>query len=396
MTPADVSADGDSSAEAPDVADAVTPTPLPPLPDLKQTVTSGPITGAGGLSIQPGVAVSSQGVVAIVFTGNTADSKELSVFGSVGGSQPISLGGDLPGQRNEPSVCALSGGGFAAAWSFDGQKDGGILNVEAAVLDASGGVSVRIDAATDVEGNHWLGDLGCDPRGGFLVVGARTDTDGMTFGVFGQRYQSDGSPDGDAFAVNPISQGTQAYPSAGLGPDGTAFIVYEDQVGDKPGHVVGRVYPIEGKPSDLLDLLGDAAIEAKTPDVSVDPASGAVVVGATIDNAQITVLTGSDPKSPLFALPLPSADDPRFLPAVAFLGRPDAIGAVYIQGTGESGRIQVAILGSVPVETAVTTVAEGKLPPYGPSIGWGNGRLVAAWTERVDGDQFAVFTATFE
>ena len=136
--------------------------------------------------------------------------------------------------------------------------------------------------------------------------------------------------------------------------------------------------------------------EAKGPDVAADPMSGTVVVAATIDNAEIAVLTGPDPREPLFNLPLPPADAPRFVPAVAFLGRPDAIGAVYIQGTGDAGRIQVAILGSVPVETATTTVAEGKLPPYGPAIAWGKGTLVAAWTERVDEGQFAVFTAAFE
>ena len=59
-----------------------------------------------------------------------------------------------------------------------------------------------------------------DNAGRFVVVWASLGQDGSGYGIFGQRYASDGTPLGGEFRVNTYTPGSQVHPSVDMTPEG--------------------------------------------------------------------------------------------------------------------------------------------------------------------------------
>lgn len=397
----------DAGVVVPDTPDVSSPDELPNTDAIEPEVPNPPNLGkpdgphavptAGGISIQPGVAISAEGVVAIIFAGNTAEVKDLDVWVSVDGEAPVSVSPDAPGARNEPAICALAGGGFVAAWSFDGQAHGLPLGVEAALISADGSVGKRFAVSTEVEGNHWLGHVGCDPQGGFVVTGVRTDTDDTTFGVFAQWYSADGSPEGGALAINPTPEGTQVQPVVAIAPNGEGVVVYEDSPTNEQYALSARRINAKGTVGDVFHVAGDATHEAKTPAVAINASGRVAYAGTVFNDVKLRVAPSTDAAPE--PLELNHDGGGRSNPAVTFAGRPDVIGVIFLDDSGASGsrRVVLSLVGAgVPkAQPRVTVSDKNKLPPYPPAIAWGAGKLTVAWTERLDAGQFQVFTTTF-
>ena len=376
-----------------DSATPVVPPPAP-IPELDAPTITSPAGEAGGLSIQPGVAVSSSGEIATVFTHAPSSEEALRIAITVDGSPIASLNGSAEGARNEPTICALSSGGFAAAWSFDGQSAGGTLGIEAGVIDITGSPLTSFPVTTAVEGNHWLGHVACRPDGGFVVAGVRTDTDDTTFGVFAQLYTAEGEPEGDALTGNPLPDGTQVHPTIAAGPNAQWLVAWEDSIGDSASLILGRAFGPDGALGDPQPWLSGNSGDAVGASLSIEPVSGAVVLGATIDNGHIRVVRANGVEGPALDLPLPASTGIRHSIAVTHLERADLFAAVYTAGSNPSAQVQVSLLGPAQSAPEASTLSTGSIPPYPPAIAWGAGQLVVAWTERV-GEAYEIRQAVF-
>jgi len=287
-------------------------------------------------------------------------------------------------------------------WSYDGQAAGDTLGIEALRLDdAFEATGEPFRVRTEVEGNHWLGDVACGPGGGFVVAGVRTDTDGTTWGVFVRRYDADGQPSGDAVTVNPTPAGDQTEPVVGVAGDGTIVVAWDDLQTDSDLHqVLARVLvPGPPEPSEALVVAGVADQPASQAALAMESASGTVAVAA--GGADIRLRFGPlDAMLSEVGLPeveLPDAlVTPRYLPALAFAGGSDAVAVVWLEGLSSSARARVAVVGPGAPPSASTTLAEGKLPPYGPSVAYRDGVLAVAWTENTpEPGGYRVKVATF-
>jgi hypothetical protein len=373
------------------------PGPVFGLPDLSGPRTDSVVPMPGLVGVQPAVAVSAEGEALVVFTGTPGAEGDLGIYASLSGQAAVALKAEPPGQRNEPSVCRLSGGGFVAAWSYDGQAYGYTLGVEGAVLGSDGAVVKAFEITTEVEGNHWLGSVGCSPEGGFTVVGSRTDTDDTTFGVFAQHFDADGEALSAAFGVNPSPEGTQVQPVVGIGPGGAGVVIYEDAPADGSYALTARGIDALGAVGDTFAVLSLEGTECLKPAVAVSE-GGALAYAGNI-GTQVRLFRVPSAQSPEPSEASFESTGIKGMPALTFLDGEEVVALAMLTdfvGAGEpSVTVQLLGEGGEPEASVVALGDDPNLPPYPPAIGYGAGTLAVAWTQRTDGG-YEIHLSEFE
>jgi hypothetical protein len=147
--------------------------------------------------------------------------------------------------QNRPDVAAL-GDGFVVAWNS--VHDGDELGVFASRLSSAGtrlGVELQLNVyTTDAQFNPDVAELGS----GFVVTWSSAAQDGGTYGVFGRRFASDGSPIGGEFQVANRTLDAQLDSSvAAIGSGG--FVVVWESLGDEGDEgIFGRRFSSSGTP----------------------------------------------------------------------------------------------------------------------------------------------------
>ncbi len=151
------------------------------------------------------------------------------------------------GQTNA-SVAMDASGNFVVVWVSDGQ-DGDGKEVYAQRYDRLGtpqGVEFR--ANTYTTGFQQNCSVAMDPNGNFVIAweSQEQDSDG-SHGVYGQRYDSSGTPQGDEFQVNTTEGDSQGTPSIAMDADGDFVVTWQSyaQDGDNYG-VYGQRYDSSG------------------------------------------------------------------------------------------------------------------------------------------------------
>lgn len=88
-----------------------------------------------------------------------------------------------------------------------------------------------------------------DADGDFVVVWADSAADGSGYGVYGQRFDPAGSPQGDAFRVNGMTLSPQTLPSVAMDPDGDFVVSWSSLLQDGSLYgVYARRYNAAGEP----------------------------------------------------------------------------------------------------------------------------------------------------
>ncbi len=140
------------------------------------------------------------------------------------------------GDQTEQSVTATASGGFVVAWkSSVGDGDGD--SIHAQVFDANGllvGSEIQVNTYTT---NHQrIPDvLGLDD-GDFIVFWASLGQDGSSDGIYGQRFNADGSTDGNEFQVSTSTTGAQYGPSSAVLADGSYVVTWQANNQDGSDH----------------------------------------------------------------------------------------------------------------------------------------------------------------
>jgi hypothetical protein len=152
-------------------------------------------------------------------------------------------------QQFLPSIAAHSGGNFVVVWASAGQ-DGPYLGVFGQRYDSGGtplGPEFRVNTYTT--SSQYRPDVATTPSG-FIVVWESMGQDGSQFGVFGQRYQSSGAPLGPEFRVNTFTTGQQHHASVATDSSGNFVVVWtsDEQDGSSWG-VFGQRFLSSGAPA---------------------------------------------------------------------------------------------------------------------------------------------------
>jgi hypothetical protein len=170
------------------------------------------------------------------------------------GAQPFPLGPEFRANtqtldnQEAVSVAARASGDFVAAWhSF--QQDGSSWGIYAQRFGPAGeplGPEFRVNSHT-TNRQLWPSVATSRATGGFVVVWQGENQDGSTFGIFGQRHDAAGAPQGGEFQVNTFTTGDQSNPAVAVDDAGNFVVVWQsaDQDGSAFG-IFGRRYDSAG------------------------------------------------------------------------------------------------------------------------------------------------------
>jgi hypothetical protein len=146
------------------------------------------------------------------------------------------------------SMASDSSGNFVVVWNSNGE-DGSNYGVFGQRYASSGtplGPEFRVNTYTTYA--QMLPTVASDASGNFVVVWQSYGQDGLSNGVFGQRYANSGGPLGPEFRINTYTMSSEGNPSIAADASGN-FVVAWDSYQDGSGFgVFGQRYSASGVP----------------------------------------------------------------------------------------------------------------------------------------------------
>jgi len=312
-----------------------------------------------GSQVFPAVASAPTGRFAVVWNSIGQDGSMHGVFGrrydDAGAPGPeFSVNTFTTGYQLWPAVAMDASGKFVVAWESWGQDDA-YAGIFAQRYDAAGvpqGPEFRVNSYTS--GGQRYPSVGMDAGGNFVVVWVDEQQEGSP-GIFAQRYDAAGVAQGGEFRVHSYTTGTQTSPAVSVSSGGDFVVVWQSEFadGDSWG-IAGQRYDLTGTPDGgefRVNTYGTGAQSA--PVVAVDP-SGRFTVAWTSYRGEY--LAFDDVYGRLFdATGAPRGDDSRLNSSANFFQNAPAIasttdGSFLVAWTGMDGHeLGVRANGFAPV-----------------------------------------------
>jgi hypothetical protein len=275
----------------------------------------------------PSVAVDSSGNFVVVWNSYEQDGSYFGVFGQRYASSGTPLGPEFrvntytTGSQEQAFVASDLSGNFVVVWSS--YQDGSGYGVFGQRYAGSGtplGPEFLVNAYTT--GHQGDGSVSTDASGNFVVVWS-SPQDGSYSGVFGQRYASSGAPVGPEFRVNTVTAGTQSGTSVASDSAGNFIVVWASGDGYSYG-VFGQRYASSGTPlGPEFRVNTYTTLTQFIPSVTADASGNFVVVwmSATQDGSGYAVFgqryaSSGMPLGPEFRVNTYSTNN-QFFPSVA-------------------------------------------------------------------------------
>jgi Ca2+-binding RTX toxin-like protein len=154
------------------------------------------------------------------------------------------------GGQEEPVVEALADGGYVIGW-YDGYDETNSTfhgTLRAQIFNADGthqGAELRLPDVFDRYYRNGFEIVGLPDGGFFVAFTTSMDWSGNSYDIFGQRFNSDGTPIGAAFRMTDAITGGQQYPRIELGENGLITLIWQDNgSGDTPAGMYSRSFSI--------------------------------------------------------------------------------------------------------------------------------------------------------
>ena len=176
-------------------------------------------TETAASQLNPSISATSDGGFVVVWTSFDQDGDGGGIYGQRYDSSGNTAGSEFransttAGSQTTSAVAGLDGGGFAAVWVVDGD------DVVGQRFDVSGnavGSEFVVNSTTDYRQHH--PEIAALKSGGFVVTWYSENQDsGSSIGIYGQKYDSNGTPVGSEFQVNDPDTNDQKHSTvAGL------------------------------------------------------------------------------------------------------------------------------------------------------------------------------------
>ena len=182
--------------------------------------------------------------------------------------------------QSSPSITTLKDGGWIISWQSDGQ-DGSLSGVYAQHYSSDGqvvGNEFRANSYTNSDQTY--PSITALNDGGWLISWTSSVQDGSGYGIYAQRYSSDGQPIGDEFRVNSYTDSYQMNPSVTVLNDGGWVISWQSsgQDGSSYGIYSQRYFP-DGTTTKIITTtsLTKTTTLAIDEDASSNPSSIGVI-----------------------------------------------------------------------------------------------------------------------
>jgi hypothetical protein len=187
----------------------------------------------------------------------------------------------MTGSQHLPALAADHAGNFVVVWRSSDQDGslGGIFGQRFSAPGTPRGTEFQVNTYTTDD--QFGSAVASDPLGNFVVVWDSRVQDAGGSGVFGQRFASEGPPQGTEFQVNTVTTGNQANPSVSADAGGN-FVVVWTHMPDSGSDwdVRARQFSADGTPRgpDFRVNTYTADRQGNRPAVAVDPLGPFVVV----------------------------------------------------------------------------------------------------------------------
>ena len=203
--------------------------------------------------LQSSVTALSDGGFLVTWNSSNQDGNSTGIYGQRYAANSTAVGGEFRANTYTASIqgfssaTALSDGGFVVTWSSflqDGSSSG-IYGQRFAANGAAVGSEFRANTHTTSE-QQFSSVTGLS-GGGFVVTWESLDQDGDNYGIYGQRYASDGTAIGGEFQVNSYTTSFQQSPSVAALSDGGFLVTWSSsfQDGSSSG-IYGQRYSADG------------------------------------------------------------------------------------------------------------------------------------------------------
>ncbi|MEM9540606.1 MAG: S8 family serine peptidase [Cyanobacteria bacterium P01_E01_bin.42] len=149
--------------------------------------------------------------------------------------------------QEHPSIAALQDGGFIVAWESLNQDSNG-KGIFAQRFDGNGDrISGEFQVNSESVGEQLYPAIASLTNGDFVITWQSEGKDGSAYGIFGQRYNSQGNALGNEFQINTTTANDQSRPAISSLQDGGFLITWasEGQDGDFEG-IYGQRYNANG------------------------------------------------------------------------------------------------------------------------------------------------------
>jgi hypothetical protein len=197
----------------------------------------------------PSVASDAAGNFVVAWESYYQDASNWGVYAQRFSSTGAPLGSEFrvntytTGSQTYPSVAAAPAGDFVIAWGGFGQ-DGSNKAVVARRFSSTGaplGPEFRVNSYTP--GYQINPTVATDGAGNFVVAWQSNPQDGESYGIFGQRYASNGTPLGPEFRANTYTTDVQSNASVAASDAGDFVVVWRSYGQDGEGSaVIGQRY----------------------------------------------------------------------------------------------------------------------------------------------------------
>jgi hypothetical protein len=193
--------------------------------------------------------------------------------------------------QTDPAVASDADGNFVVVWqSF--YQDGSAYGIFGQRFNAAGlpeGSEFRVNSYTSF--HQYRAAVASAANGDFVVVWQGGGQDGSGNGVFGQRFNASGAPQGSEFQANSYAAGHQRSPAVGLAANGNFVIAWSSygQDGSLDG-IFGQRFHTFGLP-----LESEFPVSSFTPSDQSFPAVASAANGNFVVIWQSYGQDGSEP-----------------------------------------------------------------------------------------------------
>jgi hypothetical protein len=159
------------------------------------------------------------------------------IYGQRYDADGVTMGGELllsesRYYQDDPNIIALPDGGFLASWASNGQ-DGSMEGIFARRFDVNGvqvGIEFQVNSFSTGTQKEPKATLLAD--GGWVIMWSSLNQDGSGYGVYGQRFDSNGERIGGEFRVNTFTENSQDKVSVAALADGGFVATWESLLQD--------------------------------------------------------------------------------------------------------------------------------------------------------------------
>jgi hypothetical protein len=183
---------------------------------------------------QPVVAMDADGDFVIAWQSNGQDENYgYGIYAQRYDHNGVSVGGEFraneytTGSQEQPAIAMDAGGNFIIAWSSDGQ-DGASFGIYARRYANNGAaLGGEFRANTCTTGNQTNPALAADADSDFVIAWQSNGQDGSSNGIFAQRFNNSGIPQGAEFRANTYTTNQQEMPAAAMDESGKFIIAWQ-------------------------------------------------------------------------------------------------------------------------------------------------------------------------